>query len=136
METPGGGILGRLTERVLGYVALGLIALAGFALYRMGPEGRTAIWEAVWRTAAWVVLAALLPWVGRFFMSRVLESGSNWVGVGLIAILTLVNVVGGLILMGGLPVGGWGWTGALAALLAAGFYNYLVTEYLAEQAGG
>ena len=136
MESPGGGILGRLSEKVLGWIVLGLLVLAGVALWRMGPEARSAIWNSIWRTAAWIGLAAALPWVTRLFVSRILAAGSNWAGVVLLAVLTVVDLVVGLILLGGMPSGGWGWTAALAALAVAGTYNYLVTEYLAEQAGG
>ena len=34
------------------------------------------------------------------------------------------------------PNGGWFWFACLAALSLAGTYNYLVTEYLSEMAGG
>lgn len=136
METSGGGILGRLSEKVLGYIALGLIVLAGIALWQMGPEGRGAVWGAIWRTAVWLGIAAALPWITRLFVTRIVEIGSNWAGVALIASLTAVNLVAGLILMGGLPGGGWGWVAALAVLAVAGTYNYLVTEYLSEEAGG
>ncbi len=138
MESPGGGsgLVGRLTERVLGYVALGLVALGGVALYRMGPDGRTAIWEAIWRTATWLGISAVLPWAARVFMARVLELRSNWAGVALIAGLTLLNVAVGVFLLTAWPAGGWQWTAALVALALAGTYNYLVTEYLADQADG
>lgn len=136
METSGGGILGRLGEKILGWIALGLLLLLGYAVYRMEPATKAAIWGGIWRTAAWVVIAAGLPWVGRLFIGRLLEISSNWAGVGLIAGLVVVDLVAGLVLMGGLPSGGWGWTAALAALAVAGTYNYLVAEYLAERAGG
>jgi len=136
MEQPTGGIFGRLLERVLSLIALGLVVLAGVALWQMGPQGRAAIWSAIWRTALWLALAAVLPWSARLFIGRVLETGSNWAGLALIAALTVIDLMVGLILMGGLPAGGWGWLAALAALGLAGTYNYFVAEYLAEQAGG
>lgn len=135
MDSPSGGILGRLGEKVLGWIVLGLLVVAGVALYR-NPDVGVAIWNAVWRTAVWLVIAAALPWVTRMFIARVVAMGSNWAGVILIAVLILVDLVAGLILISGWPSSGWGWTGGIAALAAAGTYNYLVTEYLAEQAGG
>ena len=48
----------------------------------------------------------------------------------------LYDLIAGRLLMQGWPSGGWGWTLSLAALALAGAYNYLVTEYLAEQTGG
>ncbi len=135
METSG-GILSRVGERVLSAIAVGLVVLAGVALYRMGETGRAALWSGIWRTAAWVVIAAAVPWSARFFIGRVLSVSSNWAGLGLLVAFGLVDVIAGLMLLGGWPSGGWGWTAALAVLGAACFYNYLVAEYLSEQAGG
>lgn len=136
MEQPTSGILGRVGERVLSLIALGLIVLAGVALWQMGPDGRAAIWNAIWRTALWLALTAALPWSTRLFIGRVMAVGANWAGLALIATLTAINLMVGLILMGGLPAGGWGWLAGLAALGVAGTYNYFVAEYVAEQAGG
>ena len=136
MEKPGGGILGRLAERVLSLIALALVVLCAVALYRMEPQTRQAIWAGIWRTVVWVVIAAALPWITRLFVARILEIGSNWAGVGLLVVLVLVDAVAGVVLMKGWPSGGWGWIAALAALAVAGLYNYLVAEYLSQQAGG
>ena len=136
MESPGGGILGRLTERVLSLIALGLVVLCAVALYRMEPQTRQAIWAGIWRTAVWLVIAAGLPWITRLFIGRLLECGSNWAGVVLLAVLVLVDAVAGMVLLAGWPSGGWGWIAAVAALAVAGLYNYLVAEYLSQQAGG
>lgn len=135
MESPRGGILGRLGEKVLGWIVLGLLVVAGVALWR-NPDVAAAIWNAAWRSVVWLVFAAALPWISRVFIARLTSVGSNWAGVVLIAALVWVDLVAGLILINGWPSSGWGWTGAVAALAAAGTYNYLVTEYLAEQAGG
>ncbi len=135
METTGGGILGRLGEKVLGWIALGLIVALGAAIVFMEEDTRAAIWSGIWRTIAWIVIVAALPWVSRFFIRRLLEVGSNWAGVVLLAVLVLLDAIAGLVLMGGWPSGGWGWLAALAALAIVGTYNYLVTEYLAEQTG-
>lgn len=132
METKG-GLLSRLSERILGYVALAALVAGGIALYQAGPAGRAALWEAIWRTVAWFAIAAVLPWISQLFMRRLLEVGENWVGVVLIASLTLVNAVAGLLLIGGWPADGWAWLGALALLALAGTYNYFVCEYLAER---
>ena len=222
MDRTGSGIFGRLGERVLGWVALGLLIMIGIAIWRMDPVVKTAIWQGIWRTVFWVLIVAALPWSSRFFMRRILEIGSNWAGVGVIAAFVLVDLVVGLVLMTGceasieakrqivaeatstdsetpeeaaLPAvpssadatdivrektadfvedladrirpadddastvapseqsaaadgqseadteqdgshGGWFWFACLAALAVAGTYNYLVTEYLAEMAGG
>jgi hypothetical protein len=136
MESPGSGFLGRLSEKVVGWIALGLLLLLGYAIWQMGPERRAAILEGIGRTLGWLLIAGVLPWSARLILGRILTVGSNWAGVALLAAYFIVDVVAGAVLLGGLPTGGWGWVAALAALAVAGTYNYLVTEYLAEQAGG
>ena len=135
MEGPR-GIAGRLVEKILGWVALGLLVALGFAIYKLGPEGRQMVWNGIWRTLVWVVIAAALPWSARFFMRRVLEFGSNWAGFVLLAVFLLVDIVVGLVLLQRWPSSGWGWVAGLAAVAIAGTYNFLVAEYLSEQAGG
>lgn len=135
METTGGGILGRLGEKVIGWIALGLLIAIGIAIWRMGPEGRDAIWNGIWRTGMWVAIVAGLPWSAKLFIRRILEVGSNWAGVGLVGGLLAVDLIAALVL-GGLPGSFWGWVAGLGALAIAGTYNYLVTEYVSEMAGG
>lgn len=135
METGGSGILGRLGERILSWIALGLLIAAGIAIWQMEPATRSAIWNAIWRTIAWLVIVAMVPWSGRFFMRRILEIGSNWAGAALVAAFVVVDVLAAMILMTGWPSGGWAWLASLAALGVAGTYNYLVAEYLADQGG-
>jgi len=100
-STGGGGILGRVGEKVLGWVALGLLIFLGIAIWRMDPVVRTAIWQGIWRTILWVVIAAALPWSARFFIRRILEVGSNWGGVGLLAAFVAVDLGAGLLLVSG-----------------------------------
>ena len=135
METTGGGMLARLSEKAFGWVILAGIVALGFAIYQMPSETKWTIWNGIWKSIVWVVLAAGLPWSARLFLSKVAEFGSNWAGVVLLGVFVTIDLVVGLLLMGGLPSGGWGWTAALAALLLAGTYNYLVTEYLADTVG-
>lgn len=117
-------------------VVFALLVALGVTLWRMDPATRAAIWNGIWKTAAWFALAAALPWGGRLFIARIAEVGTNWAGVALLAGYTVLEIVIALLLMGGLPSGGWAWAGALVSLGLAGSYNYLVTEYLAEQYGG
>lgn len=131
-----GGILGRVGERVLSWIALGLLVFAGIAIWQMGPETRGAIWGGIWRSVAWVLIAAAAPWAARLFIRRVLEQGTNWAGVVLLAALLGIDLVAGLLLITAWPASGWGWTACLAALAVAATYNYLVIEYLAQMAGG
>ena len=130
------GILGRVAEHMLKWAGFALLALAGFALYQMGPSGRGVLWSFVWRLGLWLAVAAALPWVAQWFVRRLLSLSTNWAGAILIAALFVLDVVVGLLLKTSWPGGWWSWLGVVALLGAAGTYNYLVAEYLAEQAGG
>ena len=134
MET-GGGMFSRISERFIGWIILGLLVLIGVAIWRMPAETRDAIVGGILRAAAWAVIAAITPWSTWFIIRRVAESGTNWAGVALLAGLTLVNLIAAWALMTGWPVGGWGWFAGLATLGVTATYNYLVTEYLAQQSG-
>ncbi len=129
------GIFGRLGEKILGWIALALIAGIAFGIWQMEPESRAAIWKGIWTTIAWIAIAALLPWSARFFMKRIMDVGSNWAAAGLVSGFVLIDIIAGLVLKD-FPAGGWSWFFSLSALAVAGTYNYLVTEYLAEMAGG
>ncbi len=128
-------IWSRLGERVLGWIALGILVALGVAIWQTPAGTKAAIWSGVWRTVLWVVVVAALPWSSWFVMSRVVGSGSNWAGAGLLAALVGADVVAALVLMTAWPSGGWMWLLSLGLLSLAGVYNYLVTEYLAEQTG-
>jgi len=58
METTGGGILGRLGEKLLTWIGLALLVFLAIAIWRMEPETRAAIWSGIWRTVVWVAIAA------------------------------------------------------------------------------
>ncbi len=135
MEVPG-GLLGRLGEKILSWIALGALIFLGIAIYQMPAETRAAIWSGIWRTLLWLGIAAAVPWSARLFIRRVLEAGTNWSGAALIAALTVADVIAGWVLLTDWPASGWGWLALFGALGLAGTYNYLVAEYLAETAGG
>lgn len=129
-------MLGRLGEKVIGWIALGLLVLLGYGIYRMGPEGRGAVMSATGNTIFWIVLVAALPWTTRVAIKRLVEIGENWVGLVLLAVFTLIDLGVGMYLIGGWPTGMWGWLASIAAIGIAGSYNYLVCEYVAERYGG
>jgi hypothetical protein len=135
METTG-GILGRLGEKTLGWIILGLLIFLGIAIYRMPAETRSAIWNGIWRSVAWVAIAAAVPWSARLYIRRILDAGTNWAGVALLAALLAVDLLAAALLMTGWPGSAWSWLAALGALAVVATYNYLVTEYLSEMAGG
>jgi len=128
-------MLSRLSEKVLGWIALGVLVAIGVGIWYMGEDARGNLWSWIWRSLTWLVIVAAVPWVARLFIRRVLEQSTNWAGVVLIAGFTLCDAILGVLLMHAWPSGCW-WLMALAVLAVAATYNYLVSEYLAEQAGG
>jgi hypothetical protein len=128
-------ILGRLFEKTLGWIVLGVLIALGVGIWQMGPDGRQALWEGIWRTGLWLLVVAALPWSARLFIRRLLELRTNWAGTGLLAAFVLIDAIVGVVLLKGLPAGVWSWLLALAALAVAGTYTYLVSEYLAEESG-
>ena len=115
---------------------MSLLIFLGIAIYRMPAETRTAIWSGIWRSVVWVLIAAAVPWSAKLYIRQILDAGTNWAGAGLLVALTAVNLIAAGLLMTGWPGGLWSWLAALGALAVAATYNYLVTEYLAEMAGG
>lgn len=130
------GILGGVAERVLSAIAFVVLIGIGWSIYQMPAATKHAILAGIWYTALWVILVAALPWSTKLFVRRLLELGTNWAGLALIAGFTLVDLVVGAVFLGGLPAGGWSWLASLGAIAVAATYNYLVAEYLAEMAGG
>ena len=136
METAGGGILGRLGERLLTWIGLALLVFLGIAIWKMPAETRAAIWSGIWRTAVWVAIVVAAPWSAKLFIRRILEAGTNWAGAGLLAGMLAADLGVAVLMMTGWPDSAWAWIAGLGALAVAGTYNYLVTEYLSEMVGG
>jgi len=134
METSG-GILSRLGERVLGWIALCVLILVGIAIYQMPADTKQAIWSGIWRTGAWLIFAAAAPWSTRLFIRRIVEARTNWAGVSLVAAVSVADLLAGVLLMTAWPAGVWSWAAALGALALATTYNYLVSDYLADTCG-
>lgn len=130
------GILGGVTERVLAAVAFALVLFVAYWIYQIPASDKAFIWSVIWRSGMWVALAGVAPWSVKFFIKVLLEQGTNWAGVAAIAGLTFIDIVIGFFLLTGWPASGWTWFAILAALGIMTTYNYLVTEYLAEMAGG
>ncbi len=135
METSG-GIFARLIDKALTAIALIGVVAAGLALWQMGPAGRGALWQTIWSIGLWLILIAALPWSGWLLLRRLLTIESNWAGVAWVAALSGADAVLGVWIFGGWPAAAWHWVAALATLIVGGAYNYLVSEYLADELGG
>jgi hypothetical protein len=135
MENESSSILGRLGEKTLGWIALGVLILIGVWIYRLGEAGRGDLWNWVWRSGVWLAIVAAVPWSTKLFIRRVLDRSSNMASVALIGSLTAVDALAGMLLLYHWPTGWW-WLATLVVLAVAGVYNYLVSEYVSEMAGG
>ncbi|MFH1746763.1 MAG: hypothetical protein ABIG44_06925 [Planctomycetota bacterium] len=135
MESSKLGFVGRLFEKVITWVVLAILLCVGFTLYKLGATGRQALMDALWKSTLWILVVAALPWSFQLFKARILEMGVNWVGLVVLGAFVLVDIIVGLILLGGAPPGLWPWLATLAVLGLATAYNFLVTEYISEQAG-
>ena len=130
-----GGILSRVSEKMLGWIGLGALILLGIGYYQMDPETKQAIWDGIWKTVVGIILVGGLPWSAKLFIGQVIERSANWVSVALIGGFTLIDVIAAA-LLGAWPNGYWTALFALGALVGVGAYNYLVCEYLADMHGG
>ena len=98
------------------------------------PEDLQAIWHVVKVSAAWIGLAAVLPW-GLFFLPPlVLRLESNLASAGLLAGYLLLDVLAAFWLAGWSIGGTLTWIVVILGFLAAGVYNFVVCDYLASRA--
>jgi hypothetical protein len=135
MSTTEGGMASRIVERLLSFLAIALVVALGVWVYRLGPDGRQAVWSAAWRGVVWLAIVAAAPWSGRVFIRRLLEMGSNWAPLAFLGVVLIADVMVGVLLLTAWPASAWGWLLALGALGVAGSYNYLVAAYLADEFG-
>ena len=54
-------------------------------------------------------IAAAVPWSAKLYIRRIIETGTNWASVGLLAGLIAVDIIAAALLMTGWPGGVWTW---------------------------
>ena len=97
------------------------------------PESAQALWQTVKYSLAWIVFAAVLPWVSFAVLPRVLKAESNALSAALLVALLAADVTVALWLCGWHVAGALAWTVLLLGFMAAGAYNFVVCESLARQ---
>lgn len=121
-----------------GKVVTAAIIIASFMVivwyWNLPQESKEAIWGTLKGGVVWIGFAAIFPWATFFMPIRVVQSESNKIGVALLIGYLLCDILFAWYLCG------WDFPSATMAqgvivigCLAAGFYNFLVCEFVAEK---
>lgn len=119
---------GRLLTAV---IVLG-VGLTGFWFYRH-PEHIEQLWRAARGGLLWIGFAAMLPWALFFLPRWVLKAESNVLAAGVLLAYLAADVLMALFLAGWDMGGSLSWAMLILGCLIAGFYNFLVCDFLAER---
>jgi hypothetical protein len=123
----------KVGAKVLTAVVVFGLACAGFWFYKH-PDDLASLWSVIKYTLAWLAFVAIFPWAMFMVTRRVVSLESNTAAGIMLAGYLLMDVLAGLYLAGG--VGGHSvltWMVMVAGFLAAGVYNFLVCEFVAER---
>ncbi len=97
------------------------------------PDDAKALWAAVKGAILWIGFATALPWGMFFLTARVVKADSNAASAVLLVVLMVVDVVVALWLCGWSVPNAIGWVVLIVGFLAAGVYNFLVCDFVAER---
>lgn len=97
------------------------------------PDKAVALWEAVKGALLWIGFSAALPWGLFFVTAKVVKADSNAAGAGLLAFLMLIDVLVAFWLCGWSVPNTIAWVVLIVGFLAAGVYNFLVCDFVAEK---
>lgn len=119
--------------KVLTAILVVACALVVIWYWRLDPADRESLWSTVSGVLIWLGFVAVLPWALFFVPAMVVKAESNAVSA-----LALLGYLALDIGMAFFLSGRWGsnWQAALMCVgfLAAGVYNFLVCDFLAERA--
>ena len=115
-----------------GGVALAVVA-GGISWWQMDPATRQAVFDNTRRGVAWFLCVLLIPWLLFWLIARVARMESNAAGAILVAGVTLLEAawLGAMFGFNGYSAAGWGLFAA--AICAAGVYNLLACDWIAER---
>ena len=134
-EQPQNSIFARIAGHVGGKVITAVLVLAvviaGIWFWRH-PDDAAAVWQAIKHALIWIGFAGVLPWALFFLPSMVLKTESNAMGA-----LLLIGYLAADFLMAWWLAewdieGTLSWAVVVVGLLAAGLYNFVVCDQLAE----
>lgn len=115
-----------VTTCVLGSV------LAGIWFWRH-PDDLRALWSVIRLTLAWLGFVTVLPWALFFLPPMVVKKESNALSGGMLIGYLLLDVLVAFWLAGWHVGSTLAWVVLIAGFLAAGVYNLVVCEYIAER---
>lgn len=120
--------------KVLGAAIFVASALIVIWYWQLPPESKNAIWLALRNGLIWIAFAVTLPWALFFVPAKVLRMESNAASAVMLAGYLALDALMAFWMAGWHVSGVIAWGVLIVGLLAAGVYNLLVCEYLAERA--
>ena len=119
--------------KVLTAVLVACVLLTSYYFYK-NPEKLETLWESTKASLVWVGFAAVLPW-GLFFVPpMVVKADSNAAAAGMLAGYLVLDILMAFWLAGWSLGGVLVWGIAILGFLLAAVYNFIVCDFLAEQA--
>jgi hypothetical protein len=97
------------------------------------PEVLRAIWETLKGVLAWLGFVIVFPWAMFFVPAKVIRLESNAAAATMLVAYLVVDVLVALWLAEWSISGTLTWVVVILGFLAAGVYNFLVCDYLAER---
>jgi hypothetical protein len=101
--------------------------------WRLGPEGREAIWIMVRGALIWLGFVAVLPWALFFIPARVVRAESNLLSALVLLAYLVMDILFALYLSDWQMGNVWQSGVLLLGFLCAAVYNFLVCEFLADR---
>jgi hypothetical protein len=102
--------------------------------WRLDPAAREALWSSVRAVLVWLGFVAVFPWALFLVPPMIVRAESNAVSAAALLGYLLVDVLFAFWLAGWSVSGTLIWALLILGFLAAGVYNFIVCEYLAERA--
>ncbi len=128
------GTLGKYVGgKVLTAILVACVLWTSYYFYQ-NPEKIKVLFDSTKASLVWLGFAAVLPW-GLFFVPPlVVRAESNAAAAGMLGGYLVVDVLMAFWLAGGLLEGVLVWGLAILGFLLAAVYNFMVCDFLAEQA--
>jgi len=119
--------------KVLTAILVAGVLWTSYYFYK-NPEKLETLWDSIKASLVWLGFVAALPW-GLFFVPPlVVKADSNPAAAGMLAGYLILDILMAFWLAGGLFGGVLVWGLAILGFLLAAVYNFMVCDFLAEQA--
>jgi hypothetical protein len=101
--------------------------------WRLPPGDRAALWSMARGALIWLAMVLVLPWALFFMPAWAVRKERNWISAVLLLAYLAVDVVFAFYLAGWRAGSSWQRGALLVGFAVAGFYNFVVCEYLAQR---